>query len=65
MEDRSFYRGFPSSVRCSIQHCQLCYYLHYVEVLLINTWMDGWMEQHHRETINRLSHSVAEYQNQL
>ena len=49
MEDRSFNRGFPSSVRCSIQHCQLRYYLHHVDILLINTWMDGWMDISQRD----------------
>jgi len=24
-----------------VQHCELCCYLHYVDFLLINTWMDG------------------------
>ena len=37
--------GYPSTSWAS---CRLCYYFHYVEILLINTrmdgWMDGWME---------------------
>ena len=40
MKDRSFNRGFPSSVRCSIYHCQLRCYLHHIDILLINTWME-------------------------
>ena len=47
MEDRSFNRGFPPSVRCSIVNCT-CYCLHYVEILLINTWMNGWMDTSER-----------------
>ena len=43
MEDRNFNSGFF----CSVLHLALsilCYYLHCVDILLINTWMDGLMD---------------------
>jgi len=31
----------------SIYHCQLCYYFHDGDILLINTRMNAWMDAHH------------------
>jgi len=31
-------------VSFSIWHCRLRYYFHYVNILLLNTWIDGWTD---------------------
>jgi len=45
MDHQSFNRVLPLLFDAPfIQRCWLCYYFHCVDILLINTWMDGWNE---------------------